>query len=80
MSALLGLAVLLATISSGHAYTWRDSPSARFGDSVRANAESMRSRMSDPTNRIEIHNERLRERLNATGSGDRTRPRSGRVP
>lgn len=66
MRVVLILAVLIASTLAASAYTSRNRIGTRFESDIRANTESMRSRFGDRTNRIETHNERLRERLNST--------------
>lgn len=69
MRAIIILAVLIASTLSASAYTSRNRIGTQFESDIRANNESMRSRFSDRTNRIETHNERMRERLNSTRGG-----------
>jgi hypothetical protein len=73
MRLVLIAAMVVIQLAPAHAYTWRDSPSTRFDNDIRANNESMRQRFSDPRNHVETQNNRMRERLNSSG-GSRSVP------
>lgn len=76
MRSILTVTLLVAAVASAQAYTRRDNPSVRFENDIRANSESLRTRLNnDNRNRIEPQNSRLRERLHGTGRKHRLGPR-----
>jgi hypothetical protein len=75
MRSMLTAALLFAAASSAQAYTWRDNPSTRFENDIRANSESLRARHSDNRNHIAPQNSRLRERLHGLDRSHRFGPR-----
>ncbi len=78
MRLILIVAMVVVQLAPAHAYTWRDSPSTRFDNDIRANNESMRHRFSDPRNQVETQNNRLRVRLNSSGGSRSVPPLRGR--